>query len=181
MSLRFPRAPGSRSRAALALLAAAALGAGCYGFTGGGLPGHIRTVAVLPFDNETVQPLLESDIQRELQTGLPRNLGVRLAEEALADAVVRGRVTGYEEIAASVRPTGPGGQRGEDVPVVQRQVRITYDAEIYDLREDRSIWRIQGQSVTGVYQPTSEAPDVGRGRAVREILNRLVEGAQSQW
>ena len=181
MSLRFLPAPGSRRLTAFALVVATALGAGCYSFTGGGLPNHIRTVAVQPFDNQTVQPLLETDIQRELQTGLPRNLGVRLAEEALADAVVRGRVTSYEEIAASVRPTGPAGQTGRDVPVIQRQVRITYDAEIYDLREDRSIWRIQGQSVTGVYQPTSEAPDIGRGRAIREIVNRLVEGAQSQW
>lgn len=179
----FPRPPGSRSRAALvlALLTTVSGACGVYQFTGGGLPGHIRTIAVQTFDNETVQPLLETDIQRELQSSFPRNLGVRLAEESVADAVLRGRVTGYEEIAASVRPIGPAGQGGQEVPVIQRQVRITYDAEIFDLREDKLIWRVQGQSVTAVFQPGSEAPEAGRARAIREISTRMVEGAQSQW
>ena len=178
MSRRFPRAPGSRNRLA-ALAAALLLGsAGCYSLTGGGLPGHIRTVAVLAFDNTTVQPLLETDIQRELQTALPRNLGVRLAEEAIADAVVRGTVVGYEEVAASVRPTDQASDR---VPVAQRQVRITYNAEIYDLKEDRRIWAAQSQSVVGNYQPDSETPEVGRQRAIKEISTRMIEGAQSQW
>jgi hypothetical protein len=180
MSPRFRPAPGSL-RLALALVLCAGLLSACYRFTGGGLPNHVRTVAVLPFDNETVQPLLETDIQRELQTSLPRNLGVRLAEQALADAVVRGRVTGYEEIAASVRPTGMGLPGANQVPVIQRQIRILYDAEIYDLREDRPIWRTQGNSVIGTFQPESETPDAGRARAIRELVTRMVEGAQSQW
>src|SRR5919206_559086 len=44
------------------LLAAAACGVR-YGFAGGGLPAHIRTMAVLPFENETASP----EVQRELQ------------------------------------------------------------------------------------------------------------------
>ena len=174
---RFRKAPGSR-RLVAALVTLLLGSGGCYSFTGGGLPGHIRTVAVLPFDNTTVQPLLETDIQRELQTALPRNLGVRLAEEAIADAVVRGTVVGYEEVAASVRPSEQGAER---IDVAQRQVRITYNAEIYDLKEDRRIWAAQSQSVVGPYQPDSETPEVGRQRAIKEISNRMIEGAQSQW
>lgn len=175
----FRKRSGSRERAAVALVALTVVLSGCvYSFTGGGLPGHIRTVAVLPFDNGTVQPLLETDIQRALQGSLPRNLGVRLAEEAVADAVVRGKVTGYDEVAASVRPTDT---QGAEVPVVQREIRITYDAEIYDVKQDKRIWSIQSQSVLGNYRPESEAPDVGRARAIRELVTRLVEGAQSQW
>jgi hypothetical protein len=178
MSLRSRKAPGSRRRLAAAAAVLLTAASACYSFTGGGLPGHIRTVAVLPFENNTVQPLLETDIQRELQTELPRNLGVRLAEEAIADAVVRGTVVGYEEVAASFRPSD---QTSDRVPVAQRQVRITYNAEIYDLKEDRRIWSIQSQSVIGNYQPDSETPEVGRSRAIREISNRMIEGAQSQW
>ena len=179
MSRPFRKAPGS-PRLRAALVASLLLGAGgcMYGFTGGGLPSHIRTVAVQAFDNTTVQPLLETDIQRELQTALPRNLGVRLAEEAIADAVVRGTVVGYEEVAASIRPTD---QLSDRVPVAQRQIRITYNAEIYDLKEDRRIWAAQSQSVVGNYQPDSETPEVGRQRAIKEISTRMIEGAQSQW
>ena len=178
MSRPFRKAPGSRRRLAPLALALLLGWGGCYSFNGGGLPGHIRTVAVQPFENTTVQPLLETDIQRELQTSLPRNLGVRLAEEAIADAVVRGTVVGYEEVAASVRPSD---QSSERVTVAQRQVRITYNAEIYDLKEDRRIWGAQGQSVLGNYQPDNETPEIGRQRAIKEISTRMIEGAQSQW
>ena len=169
---------GSRRLALAGVVALALSSGGClYSFTGGGLPSHIRTVAVLAFDNTTVQPLLETDIQRALQASFPRNLGVRLAEESRADAVVRGKVVGYEEVAASVRPV----EQGQQVPVVQRQVRITYDAEIYDLKQDRRIWSVQSQSVLGNFQPESEAPELGRSRAIKELVNKFIEGAQSQW
>ncbi|MEX2571618.1 MAG: LptE family protein [Gemmatimonadota bacterium] len=162
--------------------AAAILGllSGCvYSFAGGGLPGHIRTVAIEPFENTTTQPLLESEIESRMQAELPRNLGVNLAAEELADAVVRGRITGYEETAASVRPSS--GQTGSGVSVLQREVRITYQAEIYDLREDRPLWSGSGRSVVGNFQTESESPEQGRARAVEELIQTIIEGAQSQW
>jgi hypothetical protein len=152
---------------------------GCiYHFTGGGLPSHVRTVAVLAFDNTTAQPLLDTDIQRALQAAFPRNLGVHLAGEATADALVRGKVTMYEEVPASYRPAQPGQT---NVPVVQRQVRITYDAEIYDVTEDKPLWKGQSQSVVGNYQPESESERDGRDRAIKDLVNKVIEGAQSQW
>lgn len=148
-----------------------------YSFVGGGLPGHIRTLAVVPFENATSQPLIESEVENRIEEELPRNLGVRLAAETAADALVRGRITGYEEVAASIRPVG----QNERIPVLQREVRITYDVEIYDIREDRSLWRAQSQSVVGNFQPDSEAADIGRSRAVQELVQKIIEGAQSQW
>ena len=139
----------------LPLLVAALLGGCMYSFVGGGLPSHIRTVAITTLENDTPQPLLEADVQRALQGELPRSLGVRLAEEQLAHAVVRGRITGYQELAASVRPSQgqstPGGV--DQVPVVQREVRITYDLEIYDQEQDKVIWTARSQSVTGTFLP----------------------------
>lgn len=151
---------------------------GCmYSFVGGGLPRHIRTIAVVAFDNDTPQPLVESELETRMQQELPRNLGVRLAAESVADAVIRGRITGYEELAASFRPT----QEPTGSPVVQRQIRIVYEAEIYDMREDRPLWRAQSQSVVGNFQPDNETAEQGRARAIQEIVRRVVEGAQSQW
>jgi hypothetical protein len=165
-----------RSLASLFLLVL--LFSGCvYSFVGGGLPRHIRTIAIVPFENTTPQPLLDSEVEARMQEELPRNLGVRLAGEGVADAVVRGRIIGYEEVAASVRPT----QLDERVSVLQRQVRITYEAEIYDMREDRSLWRAQSQAVVGNFQPDSESPEIGRSRAIQELVRRMIEGAQSQW
>jgi hypothetical protein len=165
-----------RFRASLVLVALAF--SGCvYSFVGGGLPRHIRTIAIVPFENTTAQPLLDSEVETRMQEELPRNLGVRLAAEGVADAVVRGRITGYEEVAASVRPVGPDDR----VPVIQRQVRILYEAEIYDMREDRPRWRAQARAALGNFQPDSESPEQGRSRAIQEMVRSLIEGAQSQW
>jgi hypothetical protein len=169
---------GIRAVRLVSVLALALSLSGCiYGFTGGGLPSHIRTVAVLPFENTTPQPLLEAEIQQALQTQLPRDLGVRLVDESVADAVVRGRITRYEETVPSVRPS-----RGQaQVNVVQRQVRISYEAEIYDFQKDRALWKAASQTVIGNYQPDQEAPLEGTSRAIEELVKKVIEGAQSQW
>jgi hypothetical protein len=143
---------------------------------GGGLPPHIRTVSVSSLLNETAQPVLATDIQQELESRLPRNLGVRLVSAGIADAVVRGRVTGYDETVPGFRSAGPGGR----VDIVQSEVRITMEVEIYDLRQDRVLWRNGALSAVGQFQPDEQAL-AGRGRAIEQLVNRVIQGAQSQW
>lgn len=150
--------------------------AGCsYSFVGGGLPRHIRTVAIETLENETAQPVLSTDLQQEMQDELPRNLGVRLAPSATADAVIRGRVTGYEESVPGLRT---GAQNRVDV--VQLEVRVTANLEIYDLREDRVLWRNGAVTGVGRYDPDEQAL-AGRTRAIEQLVNKLIQGAQSQW
>lgn len=135
-------------------------------------------MAVVPFENATTEPVLSTDVQLRLQDQVPRKLGVRLADQRVADAVLRGRITGFDETTPSFRPdTG----RGERVDVVQRQVRITFEAEIYDVRQDRTIWKGSGISALGNYQPGSEQAQAGRTRAIDEMIQKILEGAQSQW
>lgn len=177
MSERFRNRPGvRRARAASALLACVALLSGClYSFTGGGLPGHIRTVAVVSFENNTPQSVLATDAMQQLRTELPRKLGVRLAEQRVADAVIRGTITGYSE-ATTAFATG-GGQVNPN----QMEVRITFEAEIYDLRQDRAIWKQGGISAVGNFNPGREQAQAGRTRAIEQMVQKIVEGAQSQW
>lgn len=153
--------------------------AGClYSFTGGGLPSHIRTVAVAQLENNSPEPLVDADVQRALQSELPRDLGVRLAEEDRADAVVRGTISAYDELAASVRPA----QEENQVPVVQREVRITYTLEIYDRVQDQVIWSAQSQQVVGTFLPDQgETANEGKIRAIENLVQKVIEGAQSQW
>lgn len=147
-----------------------------YGFTGGGLPASIRTMFVEPWDNTTAYPILATDVQLELQTRLPRQLGVRLAPQASADAIVRGRLTGYNETTVNVNPNTPDGQ----VQALERRVEITFESEIYDVKENRVLWRGNGINAIGVYQQ-SETVEAGRRRAIEQLIQKVVEGAQSQW
>ncbi len=168
------RAPLASAALALTLL----LGGCVYGFTGGGLPRHIRTVAVLPFENTTTQGVLSTDLQLALQEALPRNLGVRLADQSVADAVVRGRITGYNETTPNIRPATPDGAPA----VIQQEIRITFEAEIYDLRENRPIWEARSLSGVGTFAPErGEQFTTGKARAIEDLVRKVIEGAQSQW
>ena len=70
---------------------------GClYHFAGGGLPPHIKTVAVLPFDNETPQPTLQRELYDLMRRDVENRLGLREATEGKADAVVRGKILRYD-------------------------------------------------------------------------------------
>jgi hypothetical protein len=149
---------------------------GClYGFAGGGLPSHIRTVAILPFENETGEALLTSEVADALREAVQGRLGLRPASEATADAVVRGSILRYEpDIALSVQP----GDRG-NVAVTRRRVQLTLRVEIYDQREERTLWERQSLTVDGEYDPGREAE--GRDRALAKLVTDIVDGAQSQW
>src|SRR5215207_9509984 len=72
--------------------------AGCfpYGFAGGGLPSHVKTVAVLPFDNQTPSPDLQREVFDAMRRGVQSRLGLRDAPEARADAILRGTLLRYD-------------------------------------------------------------------------------------
>jgi hypothetical protein len=158
------------------LLAAAAVTAtGClYGFRGGGLPGHIRSVAVLPFDNRTGEPALTQEVFEAIRDAAERRLGLRAAAEADADAVVRGEIVRYEPDVPIAYQPGQGR-----VEVTQRRVQIVVNVEIIDQRLGRTLWQRNGLSVDGEYQPPQEA--AGRRIALAKLVTDVVEGAQSQW
>jgi hypothetical protein len=164
----------------LALLLALALVAGAcnYGFRGGGgFPAHIRTVFIAPLDNETVQFDVDQQIFRALSERLPRSLGVRIAGERVADAVVRGRVTRYEDVAQSYLP----GQQQGSVDVLQHQVQITLSLQIVDVQRNEIIF--EGSSLTGrgTYNPASQSEGVARTAAIEALIQSIIDGAQSQW
>ncbi len=145
-----------------------------YGFAGGGLPSHIRTVAVLPFDNRTAEPALTQEVTAAVQDAMEGRLGLRLAAEGSADAVVRGTIMRYEpDIPLSFQALA--GQ----VAVTRRRVQLTLSVEIYDQREERTLWQRSGLVIDGEYEPPQEGQ--GRELALEKLVTDIVDGAQSQW
>jgi hypothetical protein len=149
-----------------------------YGFTGGGLPSHVRRVYIEPFENDTPYQTLTADLQRNLQERLPGNLGVRLAALQTADAIVRGRLRSADEQTTNFNPTPDASGRIERL---EARVQISFDAEIYDVRNDRVLWRGSGITAIGNFDPNRESVEIGRRKALEEVVIKLVEGAQSQW
>ena len=69
----------------LLLLAAAGLTGCLYGFAGGGLPPSIKTVALLPFDNQTAEPTLTQEVASSVREALDDIL-----DEASEDKLEKG-------------------------------------------------------------------------------------------
>jgi hypothetical protein len=161
----------------LASLSTLALGGCLYGFAGGGLPANIKTVAVLPFDNQTPEPTLTQEIAVAVREAVEGRLGLRQASERQADAVVRGTITRYEP-DLPVAYTGEEQNEGR-VTVTRRQLQISVSVEILDQDGGKPLWQRSGLLLKGDYDPGQEAE--GRRKALDELVTNIVEGAQSQW
>jgi hypothetical protein len=149
--------------------------AGCiYKFSGGGLPGHIRTVAVLPFENQTAAAEVTRELSDALRKAMQSRLGLRDASENRANAVVRGTITKYEPdvpVAFSADPN--------QATTARRRLQIVIDVSIVDQSNGKTLWERKGLSAEGEYAERAE-PD-GRRQALERIVNDVIEGAQSQW
>lgn len=166
-------------RATRAVLAAAALLAGgCrlspYHFAGGGLPRNIRTIAVLPFDNQTPIPELQTELFTAMRTTLRDRLNLRDASEVKADAIVRGAIVKYDAdvpIGYSANP--------REATQARRQLQLVVDVAIIDQSSGRTLWEKKALTEKADYAERQEAN--GRAQAVQKVINEVVEGAQSQW
>jgi hypothetical protein len=153
------------------------LGTACgvrYGFVGGGLPAHIRTVAVLPFENETASPELQRELFELLRRQLRGRLGLREGPEATADALVRGSIKTYDVDI----PVGFSSDPQQAV-TARRKLQVTIDIEIVDQSNGRILWERKGLRAEGEYAERAEAD--GRRSALEKLVADVIEGAQSQW
>ncbi len=153
--------------------------AGCnYTFqAGAGLPAHVRTLAVVPFENETNRFEVSQELHQVLVEQLPRSFGVRTGGEDFADAVVRGRVIRYSLEAPSYRPA-PGGGGAE---IVERQVLLTVEVQVVDRANNLILWENTSLAGRGEYLEASQFEEDGRQLAIERIVQAIVDGLQSNW
>jgi hypothetical protein len=165
-----------------AVVAGSLLLAGCnYGFSGGGgFPSDVRTIYIEPFANETVQVELDQQLFRKLTDRLPRALGARPGTEATADAVIRGRILRYEDVAQAYRAT-PGQNQQTGIDISTQQVQITVAVEIIDRKRNVVLWDSQTVVGRGEYRLDDERDTDAREKALNHILQLIIDGAQSQW
>ena len=174
------------SRKLLAPLLLVAGLTGClYGFAGGGLPPSIKTVALLPFDNQTAEPTLTQEVQSSVREAVERRLGLRQASESQADAVVRGTIVRYEPDL----PVQYIGGEDRTVSVTRRLVQITVSVEILDQKAEQAALAAQRPRARGgvrsragaggTQHRAGQAGDQHRGRSPVPMvsLHRGLRGA----
>ena len=174
---RFLTAAGRRLVCPVVVVGVTLTLSGCvwrYGLHGGGLPSYIKTVAILPFDNQTPSPDLQRELAEGLRKGFASRLGLREAPEDRASAVVRGTIVGYDidvPVAFSANP--------QQATSARRRLEVRVDVEIVDQSTGKMLWSRKGLSAQGDYGENDE--EAGRKLAVEHIINDVIEGAQSQW
>lgn len=165
-----------RSLPIAAMIAMATLATGCYTFSGssGGFPRNLRTVAILPFDNQTASPELQREVFEQLRRTMQDRLNLREAPEARADVIVRGTITRYDVDL----PAGVGADPRQTTST-RRRLLLTMDVEIIDQTSGKVLLKRAGLTREGQYAEGGEA--TGRRNAIEGIVNDLIEGTQSQW
>jgi hypothetical protein len=72
------------------------------------------------------------------------------------------------------------GQQDNQVDVLQRQVNIRVEVELIDVVENVILWDDPGMSTQGQYLE-GESEEIGRAEAIELLVQRIVDGAQSNW
>jgi hypothetical protein len=158
-------------------LACLALLAGCgirYGFSEGAFPPHVKTMAILPFENQTPAAEVQNELFESMRKELQKRLGVRDASQERADALVRGTIVAYDADVAVAFSADP-----RQAVSARRRLQITVDVEILDQTTGKILWQRKALRAEGEYAERAE-PE-GRKQAILKIVNDIVEGAQSQW
>jgi Lipopolysaccharide-assembly len=145
-----------------------------YGFTGGGLPSHIRTVAIVPFENQTPTAELPRQLTDALRTQLHDRLGLQDASEAKANAIVRGTIQRYETDIPIGYSAG-----NKQTTTATRMLQLVVDIEMIDQVTGKTLWQRKGLLAEGQYEERGEP--TGRKQAIDRVVNTVIEGAQSQW
>lgn len=152
---------------------------GCnYTFqAGSGFPPSVRTLAVVPFENETDRFEVSQELQDLILREVPRAFGLRTAGEEFADAVLRGSVRAYSVQAGSYRPEA-GGDRTQ---VIQREVRVSIQVQVVDLTNSVVLWENPSLSAVGEFLDATGTEDEGRELALSRLVQDIINGLQSNW
>lgn len=145
-----------------------------YGFAGGGLPAHVRTVAVLPFENRTPSADLTGEVLERIRGAVEDRLGLRAASAQRADALVSGVILRYDAdvpIGFSADP--------RQANTARRKLQIAVDISIVDQTTGRTLFERRNLVADGEYAERAEVE--GRQRALDRLVDQIIEGAQSQW
>lgn len=156
---------GPRLRRSLGLALVALLAAGCGYSTRGGLPDHIKTVAVPMFKNKTLEPGVESAVTSGVVNAFSGGGRVRVVPAEEADAILNGEVVGYSL-------DGLAFDRTANVRAYRLQ--LVLNVEFRDVRRSALLWRQEGLQETSDFQVQGQVSDT-IARAQGAVLQAAAE------
>ena len=148
---------------------------GVYSFSGSGLPGHLRTVAVPIFENRTAEIGIREALTDAVTEALITDGRLRVVAPESADSIIEGAVVDYKEQAYTY-------DRSENVQ--EYIVRIYLDISYRDVKNRTVIWEEKRMEGWGTYDVSVSPPeeiDAGRERAIAKLAEDIVNKTLSGW
>ena len=93
---------------------------------------------------------------------------------------VQKKVTGENGLRLSTIPP-LAGAAGELPQVLMRMVTLTVEVQIINQVDNVILWESSSVSVQGEFLEDSGTEDEGRATAIELLVQRIVDGAQSNW
>ncbi len=173
VSLFLRRAAGTFRKTLIPIFAILAVFSlwGCYSFSGSTLPPHLRTIQILPVQNQTLESALADRITEGFDEGFRRRTNLRRVNEN-ADAELFGVLTGY-----SHQPLSTSGERVTSYRV-DLQMRITF---VDKIRRD-TLYHADNVPGYGDYRiGEGETEETGKLRAVESLVKVVLDNTVSRW
>ncbi len=138
-----------RARVMLAAVTVSVVCGACgYSFSGSSLPGHIHTIAVPIFANETLDAMIADEVTRGMVERFLTDNRLKVVRESGADCVLEGKVVQYERKVYSYT----ANQEPETYVVVVRIAVV-----LKDRVKNRDLWADERLEATATYPASGEA------------------------
>lgn len=149
-------------------------GCSIYTFSNSALPSHLKTIEIPLFQNGSLEPNIADEITQELNQQVTAKSQVKLAN-GKGDALITGRVIQFERI-----PYSYGATAAKEIDVDQYVIKITAEVEFLDNIKNNELFKgvVVGE---GIYSYKTEEEKVGREKAVKDIVTRILEKSIQSW
>lgn len=163
---------------AVALAGAVLAAGGCSYTVSGVLPGHLKTIAIPVFGNNTVEFRLADDVTQAITEAFQGDRRLRLVREQDADAVLRGTVVGYRNqvfgYTAAERAT-------------QYEIVLVVQVAFRDQIKNRVLWKEDQLAVRTTYDVVSvggapaRTETEGRAEVIQKLADQIVSRTVQGW
>ncbi len=149
-------------------------GCNIYSFSNSALPSHLKTIDIPLFANNSLEPNIADEITQELNIQVTNKGQLKIAN-GKGDASISGSVTYYENV-----PYSYGATAAREVNVDQYIVKITAEVEFLDNIKGSELFKgtVTGE---GIYDSKTEDERVGKEKAVKDIVARILEKSIQSW
>ncbi|MCX7726673.1 MAG: LPS assembly lipoprotein LptE [Chitinispirillaceae bacterium] len=147
---------------------------GIYTFSGSTLPVHLKTIEIPELQNQSLKPNLSEDITDELNRRILSENLLRVVSSN-GDASIKGTILSYTH-----EPYTFGAAATRQVSVEQYVVRIKAKIQFSDNIKNTPLF--EGEIVgEGVYDFQKENEEIGRKKAINDLVTRILQKSLQSW